>query len=101
MDSGFRRNDDMNSRTFRIWGMRGFERLALRQCALVDGRRLPVMADDGVAEQEVVFLRAGVDVVQDQWRAVVAAAVRHDADMQQAAAGEFPRHDVAGREIVR
>ena len=50
MDSGFRRNDDMNSRTFRIWGMRGFERLALRQCALVDGRRLPVMADDGVAE---------------------------------------------------
>ncbi len=55
-----------------------------------------VVADDGVAEQQVFFAGALADIVQDQRGAVGGMAVGNDADVQQAAANQLPGDDVAG-----
>ena len=58
------------------------------------------MAGHRVGEQDVVQLRTGADVVDDQWRASRRYLVGNDADVIQAAL-QAPRDDVAGTVIGR
>ena len=52
------------------------------------------MADDFVAEQDVLFTRACADIVDNQ-RCITMFAVGYDADMRQPAARQPPGNDVA------
>ena len=52
------------------------------------------MADDFVAEQDVLFTRACADIVDNQ-RCITLFAVGYDADVRQPAARQPPSNDVA------
>src|SRR5262245_5784728 len=56
-------------------------------------RQIAVVAGDGEGEQDVLDLRAGTDVMNDE-RSVVRAPIGDEADMRQSAR-KPPGHDIA------
>jgi hypothetical protein len=52
------------------------------------------MTDHGVTEEDVLFARAGADVMDDEGCALFRQPVAQDADVQDAPA-EVPENDVA------
>jgi hypothetical protein len=52
------------------------------------------MTDHHVSEEDVLFARAGADVMDDEGRALFRHSIAEDADVQDAGS-EVPRDDVA------